>query len=148
MVPVLRLRLLRDPAQRPRGALRLSAHARAPTRALPPPGNEGILLTDRRLLAYTSDGNKHELVGELPGRSTAKSLIVVPEAWNEDVRVKADQQIALGKTLGRALITEAPDWSTMDEQQMESWWASATSGTYVYYFDDAKKRGASASPRR
>lgn len=77
--------------------------------------------------------------------SSHPSIEAALDAWNEDARIKADQQIALGKTLGRALITEAPDWSTMDEQQMQSWWASATSGTYVYYFDDAKKRGASAS---
>lgn len=64
--------------------------------------------------------------------SSHPSIEAALEAWNEDVRVKADQQIALGNTLGRALITEAPDWSTMDEQQMESWWASATSGTYVF----------------
>ena len=69
------------------------------------------------------------------------SIEAALHAWNEEVRIKADQQIALGKTLGRALITEAPDWRTMDERQMHSWWASATRGTYVYYFDDAKHRG-------
>jgi 2-polyprenyl-6-methoxyphenol hydroxylase-like FAD-dependent oxidoreductase len=69
------------------------------------------------------------------------SIEAALQAWNEDARIKADQQIALGKTLGRALITDAPDWSAMDAQQMPSWWASATRGTYVYYFDDAK-RGA------
>ncbi len=69
------------------------------------------------------------------------SIEAALQVWNEDARIKADQQIALGKTLGRALITEAPDWRTMDEPQMQSWWASATSGAYVYYFDDAKPRG-------
>lgn len=63
-------------------------------------------------------------------------------AWNEEARIRADQQIALGKTLGRALITEAPDWGVMDEHQMQAWWASATGGSYIYYFDDAKKRGS------
>jgi 2-polyprenyl-6-methoxyphenol hydroxylase-like FAD-dependent oxidoreductase len=79
--------------------------------------------------------------------SSHASIDAALDAWNEDARIKADQQIALGKTLGRALITEAPDWSAMNEQQMQSWWASATSGTYVYYFDDAKQSGAPASLR-
>lgn len=78
--------------------------------------------------------------------SSQPSIEAALDAWNADMRIKADQQIALGKTLGRALITEAPDWSSMDERQMQSWWASATSGTYVYYFDDAKKRGGAREP--
>jgi 2-polyprenyl-6-methoxyphenol hydroxylase-like FAD-dependent oxidoreductase len=78
--------------------------------------------------------------------SSQPSIEAALDAWNTDMRIKADQQIALGKTLGRALITEAPDWSSMDERQMQSWWASATSGTYVYYFDDAKERGGAQEP--
>lgn len=76
------------------------------------------------------------LAGALASHPSIEAAL---HAWNEEVRIKADQQIALGKTLGRALIVDAPEWSTMDEPQMRSWWASATRGTYVYYFDDAKK---------
>ena len=67
------------------------------------------------------------------------SLAAAPAARNEEARGQADQQIAVGKTLGRALLTEAPDWRTMDAPRMQSWWASATRGSYVYYFDDARQ---------
>lgn len=64
-------------------------------------------------------------------------------AWNAEVWGKANEQITLGETLGRALITAAPDWGAMDEAQMIAWWTRATSGAYVYCFDDAKPRAAS-----
>ena len=41
--------------------------------------------------------------------SSHPSIEAALDAWNEEVRFEADQQIALGKTPGRALITEAPD---------------------------------------
>ncbi|WP_158501921.1 FAD-dependent monooxygenase [Vitiosangium sp. GDMCC 1.1324] len=54
-------------------------------------------------------------------------------AWNEEVWGVGDRQVSLGKVLGRALLTEAPDWSTMDEARMVEWWDAATRGVHVYY---------------
>ena len=67
------------------------------------------------------------------------SLAAALGAWDEEARGQADQQIAVGKALGRALLSEAPDWGSMDAPRMQSWWASATRGSYVYYFDDARQ---------
>ena len=50
----------------------------------------------------------------------------------------------LGKVLGRALVTEAPRWETMDKERMEKWWKDVTSGMYVYYFDDAAEETETA----
>jgi 2-polyprenyl-6-methoxyphenol hydroxylase-like FAD-dependent oxidoreductase len=65
------------------------------------------------------------------------------EAWNAEVWTAGDKQVNLGKVLGRALVTEAPDWGKMDPMRMEKWWKDATSGVYVYYFDDADEQQAS-----
>jgi 2-polyprenyl-6-methoxyphenol hydroxylase-like FAD-dependent oxidoreductase len=65
-------------------------------------------------------------------------------AWNEEVWSAADKQVSLGKVLGRALVTAAPDWSAMDEARMTEWWKAATSGVYVYYSrapKEARRRG-------
>ena len=65
------------------------------------------------------------------------SLDAALETWNDEVWSAGDAQVNLGKVLGRALVTEAPPWETMDKEGMEQWWKDATSGMYVYYFDDA-----------
>jgi hypothetical protein len=65
------------------------------------------------------------------------SLDAALRAWNDEVWGAGNGQVNLGKVLGRALVTEAPNWMTMDEGRMEKWWKDATSGVYVYYFDDA-----------
>ncbi|NIM94396.1 MAG: hypothetical protein GTO18_11905 [Anaerolineales bacterium] len=69
--------------------------------------------------------------------STHESLDSALRAWDDEVWDAGDKQVSLGKVLGRALVTEAPDWNEMDEDRMAKWWGDATSGVYVYYFDDA-----------
>ena len=68
------------------------------------------------------------------------SLDAALQAWNEEVWAAGDKQVTLGKVLGQALVTGAPNWDMMDEARMEKWWKDATSGVYVYYFDDAKEK--------
>lgn len=57
-------------------------------------------------------------------------------AWNAEVWEAGDQQVNLGKILGRALLTDAPDWQRMKPEHMPEWWQKATTGVYVYYYDD------------
>ncbi|WP_395843104.1 FAD-dependent monooxygenase [Cystobacter fuscus] len=54
-------------------------------------------------------------------------------AWNEEVWEAGDKQVSLGKALGRAMLTEAPDWGAMDEARMVEWWDATTRGMHVYY---------------
>ncbi|MEV6716315.1 FAD-dependent monooxygenase [Lentzea sp. NPDC051208] len=63
------------------------------------------------------------------------------QEWNTEVYPAAERMVDLGKLLGQAQLLDPPDWRTMDESGMASWWKDLTSRGQVYYLKDGAAAG-------
>lgn len=57
-------------------------------------------------------------------------------AWNQEV-YPAERMVNLGKLLGQTQLLNPPDWRTMDESSMATWWKDLTSRVHIYYLKEA-----------
>ncbi|MET8625950.1 monooxygenase [Kitasatospora sp. NPDC004669] len=53
----------------------------------------------------------------------------LPAEYDRETSAAGLALVDLGRTLGRAQVTEAPDWSTMDEPAMTAWWREQLTGS-------------------
>ncbi|MSR13603.1 MAG: hypothetical protein EXR86_03380 [Gammaproteobacteria bacterium] len=56
--------------------------------------------------------------------STNTSIETALSLWNTERTTAGNQIVRFGNQLGRALVKEIPDWSTMNAAKMESWFTS------------------------
>jgi 2-polyprenyl-6-methoxyphenol hydroxylase-like FAD-dependent oxidoreductase len=61
-----------------------------------------------------------------------KQLTDALAIWDQAQQAIARQQVALAKNMGEALVTDAPDWQSMGQDQMEEWWKTVMSGKSWY----------------
>lgn len=59
------------------------------------------------------------------GLATQDSLDTALNAWSAARSAENNALVAYGQQLGRALVTDIPDWSQMDAAAMEYWFATA-----------------------
>lgn len=52
--------------------------------------------------------------------------------WNKTQLEFANHQVILSKNMGEALVTHTPEWSEMDTNAMDEWWAKLMSGRHWY----------------
>ena len=77
----------------------------------------------------------HSGAGALKGMNDAIALRTALEThtdvetalatWNTTQTESGNKMVRFGNQLGRALVREIPDWSTMDATQMERWFTSS-----------------------
>ena len=60
--------------------------------------------------------------------TTHQSVDTALAAWDKGQRSAGETLVTLGQSLGRALVTEAPDWQRIDDTAWQAWWA-VISGT-------------------
>ncbi|MET8540589.1 FAD-dependent monooxygenase [Kitasatospora sp. NPDC004799] len=65
---------------------------------------------------------------ELAGRE-ARSWPELLAAYDRERTAAGRELVELGRTLGRAQVTGAPDWSGMDEPAMTAWWRQQLAGS-------------------
>ncbi|MGW3043547.1 FAD binding domain-containing protein [Kitasatospora sp. NPDC001159] len=53
----------------------------------------------------------------------------LPAEYDRETSAAGLALVNLGRTLGRAQVTEAPEWSTMDEPAMTAWWREQLTGS-------------------
>jgi 2-polyprenyl-6-methoxyphenol hydroxylase-like FAD-dependent oxidoreductase len=68
------------------------------------------------------------------------------EAWNRERSAFGDDLVTLGEALGRACVTEVPDWAAMDAAKTEAWWESAMKGRSWYPVADAAAANDAEAP--
>jgi 2-polyprenyl-6-methoxyphenol hydroxylase-like FAD-dependent oxidoreductase len=71
---------------------------------------------------------------------TQDSLDAALEAWDSAQSVTGNQLVALGRSLGEALVTHVPDWKSMNADSMKQWFATVMSGQRWYGVDEALGR--------
>jgi len=59
------------------------------------------------------------------------------EKWDQARSAAGHALVTLGEALGRALVTEVPDWSAMSWAEMEAWWESSMRGHRWYPIAEA-----------
>ena len=57
--------------------------------------------------------------------------------WDRARTTAGHDLVSLGEALGRAVVTEVPDWTAMDAAQTEAWWETAMKGRTWYPVADA-----------
>jgi 2-polyprenyl-6-methoxyphenol hydroxylase-like FAD-dependent oxidoreductase len=67
------------------------------------------------------------------------------ETWNRERSAVGHDLVTLGEALGRALVTEVPDWAAMGSAEMDAWWDRAIHGHTWYPVAEAAN--APAGPR-
>jgi 2-polyprenyl-6-methoxyphenol hydroxylase-like FAD-dependent oxidoreductase len=72
---------------------------------------------------------------------THESLDEALEAWDGTQSVAGIQLVALGRSLGEAMVTDVPDWKSMNEDLMKQWFATVMSDQRWYAIDEAAGRG-------
>lgn len=55
--------------------------------------------------------------------------------WNDRQLIEAEKQNFLAKTLGRAMVTDPPNWLTMDKESTLIWWNNLMLGKNWYAID-------------
>ncbi len=66
-------------------------------------------------------------------------------AWDRERTAAGHDLVTLGEALGRAVVTDVPDWSVMDAAGTEAWWESAMKGRTWYPVADVKTAHARAT---
>lgn len=59
------------------------------------------------------------------------------QAWDNAQSVAGNNLVNLGRSLGEAMVTDVPDWKTMNTASMEQWFATVMSGQKWYAVDEA-----------
>ena len=76
--------------------------------------------------------------------STDATIDGALETWDRARSAVGRELVTLGEALGRALVTEPPDWAAMSSAEMEGWWESSMRGHRWYPVAEV----AESSPRR
>lgn len=66
---------------------------------------------------------------------THPSLDTALDQWDAIAVGNGNQQVHLGQQLGQHMVTDTPDWQSMDAADVERWWHEITADQYVYYSD-------------
>ncbi|GHF35565.1 2-polyprenyl-6-methoxyphenol hydroxylase [Kitasatospora xanthocidica] len=66
---------------------------------------------------------------ERAGTGAAGSWSALLAAYDRERSAAGRELVDLGRTLGRAQVTEAPDWSAMDGPAMAAWWQHQLTGS-------------------
>jgi len=70
-------------------------------------------------------------------RSNLSTLDRQLESWNVARLEYAKKQLSLSRSMGNSLVTNVPDWSTMDQESMDRWWEDVMQGRTWYVTDSA-----------
>jgi 2-polyprenyl-6-methoxyphenol hydroxylase-like FAD-dependent oxidoreductase len=68
---------------------------------------------------------------------TEPTIDAAIEKWDRERSAAGHELVALGEALGRAVVTEVPDWTKMDAAATEAWWTNAMKGRTWYLVADA-----------
>lgn len=71
--------------------------------------------------AFKSMTNAHELAQALLSYTDLDAAL---EQWSQNQTQVGNNIVRFGNQLGRALVTEIPDWSVMSEDEMKAWFQS------------------------
>lgn len=55
--------------------------------------------------------------------------------WSDSQLLAAEKQSSLAKMLGRAMVTEPPNWQSMDQESTSHWWSDLMQGKNWYAID-------------
>lgn len=69
--------------------------------------------------------------------------IEVLKKWNEVQVQKEKAQLALAQLLGKAMVSQTPAWSNMDENSLSAWWNNLMLGKTWYVLDASSLEGSS-----
>jgi 2-polyprenyl-6-methoxyphenol hydroxylase-like FAD-dependent oxidoreductase len=69
-----------------------------------------------------------------------ESVEAALDAWDAVQAGVGNQLVALSRSLGSAMVTDVPDWSTMDAADMKTWFDKAVGGRSWYAVDEAAGR--------
>jgi hypothetical protein len=71
---------------------------------------------------------------------TQDSLDDALESRDSAQSVTGNKLVALGRSLGEALVTHVPDWKSTNEDSMKQWFATVMGGQRWYVVDEAPGR--------
>jgi hypothetical protein len=46
----------------------------------------------------------------------------------------------LGRSLGKHLVEQTPDWTVMDQASMDQWWEEVQAGRYWFWVNEVKDK--------
>jgi 2-polyprenyl-6-methoxyphenol hydroxylase-like FAD-dependent oxidoreductase len=59
-------------------------------------------------------------------------------AWNAERSPIGQELLALGRSLGRHIVTDTPDWTAMTQTKMKDWWREVVEDRFWFWADDVR----------
>ena len=78
--------------------------------------------------------------------SASEDIDTALAGWAREVAHHSDEAYLLGRSVGDALVTNSPDWTRMDADDVLAYWGAATRGRKAHYLDSSADQAWAGTP--